>query len=85
MGSNVKAQVRDLRYDSGNFYPNQIIRHMLTKWTDHPLGMGEWGVRMALKGFGISKFVYLALAMHVYYSMYFYYLLLIRNLYFIVE
>ena len=32
----VKAQVRDLRYNSGNLYPNCIIRHMLTKWTDHP-------------------------------------------------
>ena len=27
----VKAQVRDLRYNSGNLYPNCIIRHMLMK------------------------------------------------------
>ena len=45
----VKAQVRDLRYNSGNLYPNYIIRHMLTKW--------RWGVRMALKGLGIRSCV----------------------------
>ena len=27
----VKAQVRDLRYNSGNLYRNRIIRHMLSK------------------------------------------------------
>ena len=57
----VKPQVRDLRYNSGNLYPNCIIRHMLMKWTDHPPGLCEWGIRMALKGLGIRKCVYLGL------------------------
>ena len=55
MGSNVNAQVRDLRYYRGNLYPNCIIRHVLTKWTDHPPGICGWGVRIALKGLGIRK------------------------------
>ena len=35
----VKVQVRDLCYNSGNLDPNYIMRHMLTKWTDHPTGI----------------------------------------------
>ena len=35
----VTAQVRDRRYHSSNLYPNCIIRHMLTKWTDYPPGI----------------------------------------------
>ena len=58
----VKAQVRDLRYNSGNLYPNCIIRHMLRKWTDHPSGICGWGGRMTLKGLGIRKCVSSGLA-----------------------
>ena len=58
----VKAQVRDLCYNSGNLYPNCIIRHMLTKWTDHPPSICRWGVRMVLKGLGIRKCVFSELA-----------------------
>ena len=58
----VKAQVRDLRYNSGNLYPNCIIRHMLMKLTDHPPGICGWGVRMALKGLDIRKCVFSGLA-----------------------
>ena len=57
----VKAQVRDLRYNSGNLYSNCIIRHMLTKWTDNPVGICEWSIRMACKGLGTSKYVSLGL------------------------
>ena len=58
----VKAQVRDQRYNSGNLYPNRIIRHVLTKWIDHPPGVCGWGARMALKGLGIRKCVSSGLA-----------------------
>ena len=58
----VNAQVRDLCYNSGNLYPNCIIRHMLTKWPDHPPGICRWGVRMVLKGLGIRKCVSSGLA-----------------------
>ena len=58
----VKPQVRDLHYNSGILYPNCIIRHMLTKWTDHPPFICGWGVRMALKGLGIRKCVFSGLA-----------------------
>ena len=58
----VKAQVRDLHYNCGNLYLDCIIRHMVTKWTDHPPGICGWGVRMALKGLGIRKFVSSGLA-----------------------
>ena len=57
-GSSIKAQVRDLCYNSGNLYPNCIIRHMLTKWTNNPSGICGWGVKIALKGLGIRKCVY---------------------------
>ena len=53
----VKAQVRDLHYNSSNLYPNCLIRHILTKWIDHRLSICRWGVRMALKGLGIRKCV----------------------------
>ena len=59
---NVKVQVRDLHYNSGNLYPQCIIRHMLTKWTDHPPGICGWCIRMALQGLGMRKCVCLALA-----------------------
>ena len=73
----VKAQVRDLRNNSGNLCPSYIIRHMLTKWTDHPPGICGWGVKMALKGLGIRKCVSSRISlMYVYHSMYFHYLLL---------
>ena len=61
-GNAVKAQVRDLRYNSGNISSNRIIRHMLTKWIDHPPGICGWGVRMALKGLDIRKCVSSGLA-----------------------
>ena len=61
-GVSIKAQVRDLHYNSSNLYPNCIRRHMLTKWTDHPPGICGWGVRIALKGLGIRKCVSLGLA-----------------------
>ena len=73
----VKAQVRDLRYNSSNLCSNYIIRHMLTKWTYNPTGICGWGIRMALKGLGIRKCVSSRIGfMHVYHSMYFHYLLL---------
>ena len=73
----VKAQVRDLHYNSSNLCANCIIRHMLTKWTDHPPGIYGWGVRMALKRLGIRMCVSSRIGfMHVYHSMYFHYLLL---------
>ena len=46
----VKAQVRDLDYNSSNLYSNYIIRHVLTKWTEYSLGICGWGIRMVLKG-----------------------------------
>ena len=55
IGSNVKVQVRDLDYISGNLHPNCIMRHILIKWTDHALGIYKWGLRMVLKGLGIRK------------------------------
>ena len=58
----VKAQVKDLCYNSGNLYPNCIITHMLTKWTDYLPGICRWGVRVALKGLGIKKYVFSGLA-----------------------
>ena len=60
--STVKAQVKDLYYTRGNLYPNYIIRHMLTKYTDHPPPICRWGVRMSLKGLDIRKSVSLGLA-----------------------
>ena len=35
---------------------------MLTKWIDHPPGICEWDVRIALKGLGIRKCMSLGLA-----------------------
>ena len=58
----VKAQVRDLHYNSCNLYSNCIIVHMLTKWTDDSTGICEWGIRMMLKGLGIRKCVSSGLA-----------------------
>ena len=58
----VKAQLRDLCYNSGNLYPNRIIGHMLTKWIDQPPGICGCGVRMALKGLAIRKSVSSGLA-----------------------
>ena len=58
----VKAQVRYLCYNSSNLYPNCIIRHMLTKWTDHQPGICRQDVRTALKGLGIRNCVSLGLA-----------------------
>ena len=50
---------------------------MLTKWTDHLPGICGWGVRMALKGIRHKEVCVLTIGlMHVYHSMYFYYLLL---------
>ena len=51
---------------SGNLYPNCIIRHMLTKWTDHSAGICRWGVRTALKGLGIRKCVSSGLASYMF-------------------
>ena len=42
----VKAQVKDLHYNSSNLYPNCIIRQMLMKWSDHPPGICRQGIRM---------------------------------------
>ena len=61
-GISVKAQVRDLRYNSGNQYPNCIRRDMLTKRTVNPLDICGLGVRIVSKGLGIRKCVYSGLA-----------------------
>ena len=58
----VKAQVRDLRYISGNLHSNYIIRHMLMKWTDYQPGICRWGVRIVWKELGIMKCVLSGLA-----------------------
>ena len=52
-----EAEVKDLRCNSSNLYANCIMRHVLTKWTDYPPGICGWGLRMAVKGLGIRKFV----------------------------
>ena len=50
---------------------------MVTKWTDHPPGICGWGVRMTLKGTRHKEVCVLRIGLIlVYYSMYFYYLLL---------
>ena len=47
------------------------------KWTDHPPGICRWGVRIVLKGIRHKEVCILRIGlMYVYYSMYFYYLLL---------
>ena len=73
----LKAQVRDLYYNSSNLYPNYIIRHILTMWTDHLPGMCRWSIRLALKWIRhIEEYVFRIGLIHVYYEMNFYYLLL---------
>ena len=73
----VKAQVRDLRYNSGNLYPNCIIRHMLTKWTNYPQGIYGWGVTIVLKEIRYNEVCVFRIGrIHVYDAIYFYYLLL---------
>ena len=58
MGSNIKAQVSDLQYNSGNLYSNCIMRHIRTKWTNHPPGISRLGIKMVLKVLGIRKCLY---------------------------
>ena len=58
----VKIQVRDLQYNSSHLYPNCIITHMLVKWTNHVPGIFRCGVRMALTGLAIRKYVSSGLA-----------------------
>ena len=77
IGRNVKLQVRDLHYNTGNLYPNCIISHVLMEWTDHPPGICGWGVRIGVKGIRHKEVSVLRIGlMHVYYSIYLYYLLL---------
>ena len=44
----VKACIRDLHYNSSNLYPNWIIRHILTKCTNHLSGICKWVFRIAV-------------------------------------
>ena len=42
----------------GNLHSSSIVRHMLTKWTDHPPGIAdEASTVVGVNGSGIGKYV----------------------------
>ena len=73
----VKAQVRDLRYNSGNLYPELHHETHANKLEWSPTRHLRMGPQDGLKAIRQKEVCVLRIGlMHVYYSMYFYYLLL---------